>query len=230
MSDEKPDFNFFGHFLDSNMNTIFTIGMIVASLYQFLKLLDKKPKIAFRVLSLSLFVTLIITVGFGSTNVFTEYVRQPYNIILFTAMILTILVMPITLYYDFKSDDELVKNVDESEKNEDEVSSHSSKVAIIMHDNQELIDSKKRKILIEIDNLKLRLSEHEEKKDVLESDLWLDYFKTKTGFLAITENEYGRNKVRQTAIDNEETEIRSLRARINGLKENADKLSTSVVC
>jgi len=216
-----PNFNFFNDFLGSHIHTIYTIGMIIFALYQFSKCREKNPKLAFSILLLSLFITLIVFL-LGSKNIFTEYASPPYNIILYVAMLIAIFSMTVALYFDFKKSD------DEPEKKHTESTSNSSSPEII--NNQELIDSKKRKILIEIDNLKLRLSEHEEKKEVLESDLWLDYFKTKTGFLAITENEYGRNKARQTAIGNEETEIRSLREKINGLKENAAKLSTSVVC
>jgi len=228
MSNNTADFNFFNDFMGSHIHTIYTIGMIIFALYQFSKCRDKNPKLAFSILSLSLFITLIVFL-LGSKNNLTEYASPPYNIILYVAILIAIFSMPVTLYFDFKkSDDESEESDDEPEKKHTESTSNSSSPEII--NNQELIDSKKRKILIEIDSLKSRLSEHEGKKNILESDLWLNSFKTKTGFLAITENEYGRNKARQTAIGNEETEIRSLRAKINGLKENAAKLSTSVVC
>lgn len=66
--------------------------------------------------------------------------------------------------------------------------------------------------IIEIEN---QLSKSDRDIELLKSEQWLDFFKTHTGFVAITDNQYGRDKARSIAIDNV---IRNKTVLVNRLK------------
>jgi len=71
----------------------------------------------------------------------------------------------------------------------------------------------------EVFSLTSDIERAEKKLSLLKSDNWLNYFKSNTGILTITENEYGRKKERDIAIKNTEFEIASLTSRLRKINE-----------